>query len=100
MQADDTVETREGARADKAKQARQLEIDDLRWLMNSSQGRRVALRLLDMTGLRTSSFTGNSETFFKEGRRSVGLEFERQIANHCFSEYLLMLKEHQERNTK
>ena len=101
MQDADTVETRDEARAEKAKTARQVEVNDLKWLMSTSQGRRVAGRLLGMAGIHRSSFTGNSETFFKEGRRSMGLELEVEITTHCFEEYLTMLREHNKQlNTK
>lgn len=97
---DDTLQARDADRQARSKQSRQQEANDLKWLMSTEQGRRVAGRVLALTGIHQSSFTGNSETFFKEGRRSVGLALEAEITTHCFSEYLLMLKEHKERNSK
>lgn len=97
---DDSLQARDEARQTRTKNTRQQEADDLKWLMSTEQGRRVAGRVLAMTGIHQSSFTGNSETFFKEGRRSVGLLLEAEITTHCFPEYLLMLKEHKERNSK
>jgi hypothetical protein len=61
--------------------------------MSSKQGRRVAARLLAEAGIHRSSFTGNSETFFKEGKRAFGLAIESELTTHCFAEYILMLTE-------
>lgn len=43
-------------------------------LATSDEGRRFIYHVLDICGIHTSSFTGNSQTFYLEGRRSVGLE--------------------------
>jgi len=67
--------------------------DDLRWLMNHAQGRRIVSRLLQVSGTERGSFTGNSATFFNEGARSVGLTFENEIKACAFDAYILMLKE-------
>jgi len=42
-------------------------------LMASDAGRRFICAVLDQTGVFKSSFTGNSATFFLEGKRAVGL---------------------------
>jgi hypothetical protein len=47
---------------------------DLGSVMGTPEGRRLMWRLIDDTcGVYASSFTGNSQTFFNEGRRSIGL---------------------------
>lgn len=43
-------------------------------LLQTDDGRRVFFWIIDMTGVFTTSFTGNSTTFFLEGKRTVGLE--------------------------
>lgn len=91
MQTDDTSDNDE--RPAKAVNARQLAVNDLRHVMATRQGRRFVNRLLDQTGLNARSFTGNSETFFREGRRSVGLELLGDINEHAFPEYVQMLQE-------
>ena len=50
-------------------------------------------RLLERTGVFRTSFTGNSETFFREGQRNVGLMLMAQIHEVCPDQYALMLKE-------
>jgi hypothetical protein len=69
------------------------EKDDFKWLMGSKRGRRIVWRLLERTGVFRTSFTGNSETFFREGQRNVGLMLMAQIHEVCPDQYALMLKE-------
>jgi len=69
------------------------EKDDFKWLMGSKRGRRIVWRLLERTGVYRSSFTGNSETFFREGQRNVGLMLMAQINEVSPDQYALMLKE-------
>lgn len=73
--------------------AAEQEIEDWKWLMADKRGRRLAHRLLDRTGVFRSSFTGNSETFFREGQRNVGLMVMAQIHEAAPEKYTLMLKE-------
>jgi hypothetical protein len=79
-----------------AKEERDRQIADLKWLMKDQRGRRVMQRLMDKAGIYRTSFTGNSETFFREGERNVGLFFVNDLTEHCPEEFLLMLKEHQQ----
>jgi hypothetical protein len=81
------------ARNDAARLARQVEANDWKWLMSSKQGRRIAWRLLDKAGVYRTSFTGNSETFFKEGMRNMGLFIVAEIQAHSPEAYALMLTE-------
>lgn len=68
---------------------------DMQWLMGSKRGRRIMWRLLERTGVYRSSFTGNSETFFREGQRNVGLMLMAQVHEVCPDQYAVMLKEQQ-----
>lgn len=77
----------------KRKLAREQEVADLRWLLDQPQGRRFMWRLLSTCGVYRTSFTGNSETFLREGRRQVGLEFMADIHEHCPERYVEMLRE-------
>lgn len=80
-------------------EVRKLSIDqekmDMQWLMGSKRGRRIMWRLLERTGVYRSSFTGNSETFFREGQRNVGLMLMAQVHEVCPDQYAVMLKEQQ-----
>jgi hypothetical protein len=73
---------------------KKIEEDDFRWLMADKRGRRIMWRLLEKTRVYQSSFTGNSQTFFHEGTRNVGLMLISDIQKHCPEQFVVMLKEH------
>lgn len=76
-----------------AVQAQQAE--DLKWLMKSEAGRRIAWRVLARTGLHRTPFTGHdAQTNFNCGQADVGLWFQAEILDHAPDAYLRMLKEH------
>ncbi len=62
------------AKSDRQKLDQTNEDEDWKWLMQSKRGRRIMWRLLKLTHVFASSFTGNSETFFREGERNIGLK--------------------------
>jgi len=47
--------------------------DDLRKVLSSANGRRFVWRVISEAGIFKGSFTGNSGTFFNEGKRDMGL---------------------------
>ena len=51
----------------------------LQALLGSEDGRWFIARLLKNEGLHTSGFTGNSGTFYNEGRRSVAVDIYTNI---------------------
>lgn len=72
---------------------RKAELEDWVWLMSSRRGRKIVRELLDYCGVTRSSFTGSSETFFREGQRSVGLYVMRQAWMHAPTSCLEMMKD-------
>lgn len=72
---------------------RNLELEDLRAVMSSVEGRRFIWRFLSSTNLFQQSFTGNSETYFREGKRAIGLMLFRDLHESCHSLYLKMESE-------
>lgn len=56
-----------------AKADRDSEIADLRAVLNTPQGIRVFSRILERGRIFSTSFTGNSHTFFNEGMRNMAL---------------------------
>jgi hypothetical protein len=78
---------------DEEKLRKQVEADDVRWLMGDKRGRRIMWRLLEKTGLYRSSFTGTSQTFFNEGMRNIGLMLMAEIHEFAPEQYAVMLKE-------
>lgn len=73
--------------------AREQLIADIQWLMADVRGRRLMGHVLAMAGTGRSSFTGNSATFYNEGRRAVGIELEAELREHAFDPYITMLQE-------
>lgn len=80
--------------------ARLIEAEDFKWLMQHAQGRRFVWRMLGRAGMYRSSFTGNSETFFREGIRNFGILLTHLINEHCPEQYALMVAESKERTKK
>lgn len=76
-----------------AEQRREQHIADMRWLMGQPQGRRLMHGWLKDAGIFTPSYTGNSETFYREGRRSFGLDLLAEVNAHCPKTYITMLEE-------
>ena len=66
---------------------------DLRSIMEQEGGRRYLWRLLDTAGVFRTSFTGNSETFFREGMRNVGLIIMADLQDACPDLYQRMVNE-------
>lgn len=93
---DHDTDNQPNPRKDAVRLAREVEANDIKWLMSSKQGRRVMWRRLERAGVFRTSFTGNSETFFKEGMRNMGLLDIADITTHAPEGYALMLTE----NTK
>jgi len=56
-----------------------LDEDALLTVMATKKGRWFMMRLFDMCRLFSTTFTGNSQTFFNEGVRSVALSYLTQI---------------------
>lgn len=77
---------------DEAKKA----AEDFLAIMDSPPGRRYIWRLLGQAGVFHSSFTGNSETFFREGKRAIGLWVMADIDRLCPEKYALMVRENQQ----
>ncbi len=88
-------------KADEDRQTRSRELariegEDFKWLMSDKRGRRFVWSLLEKTGVYRSSFTGNSETFFREGARNVGLMVMAMVHENCPARYNLMVEEQKE----
>ena len=58
---------------------RERDIDALNHVLSTELGRWFFCRIFDHTGILKRSFTGNSETYFNEGRRSVGITYMQML---------------------
>jgi hypothetical protein len=77
-----------------ARETRRKELEDLRWLLGHPQGRRFAMRLLDMTGVFRSSFhSSGSVMSLNEGQRNIGLWFTDECCEASIDGYFKVLKE-------
>lgn len=76
--------------------ARTNEAEDIKKLMSEQWGRRLMWRMLDKAGIYRTSFTGNSETFFREGMRNFGIQLIAAINDTCPEQYALMVTESKE----
>jgi len=77
----------------KEKLGRETELNDLKFILNTDQGKRFIWRYLGICGVYTSSFTGNSETFFKEGKRVIGTTLLKEVIEADPDSYLKMIKQ-------
>lgn len=75
-----------------------IEAEDIKWLMSSKRGRRIAYRLLERAGVWRLSFDTNAlRMAFNEGNRNEGLALFAKVMEHCPEQFPVMLKE-QEKN--
>lgn len=77
----------------KHKRARDIELDDVKWILSTPQGRRFMWRYLGECGVFKSSFVGQYQTFFNEGERNIGLKLLADVNDAHPEAYVLMMKE-------
>ena len=70
--------------------------DALKVLLTTEEGKWFIARLLKNEGLTTSAFTGNSATFYNEGRRSVAVDIYANIKRLLGVEGIKLLHQAQE----
>lgn len=58
----------------------------LRAVLQTKEGKWIFSRILQITGIDTLSFTGNSFTYFKEGQREVGIQIKNLILSLGYEE--------------
>lgn len=82
------------AAEEKAVFGRKRELSDLRHVLSSPQGRRFVWRYLGACGVFTqrNCFEPN-QTFYNEGRRSIGLQILSEVTEAEPSAYLTMAQE-------
>lgn len=81
--------------SDEDKRRRLQQEDDIKWLMAHAAGRRIAVRILEVTGVRRTTFNPSGSVMaFNEGRRNVGLWFEGNLMANAPDGYIKLLKEY------
>ncbi len=84
----------------KQKDLDKIKGDDVRTVLGTRQGRRFFYRYLQFSKVFSTCFTGNSETFFNEGMRNVGLSILNDINSFAPEKYELMMREAREDKSK
>lgn len=85
----------QAATAEAQRLVRQLEVEDFKWLMGNTQGRRFMWRLLSKAGLFQCALREPNEQAFFEGMRNLGLVFWTDLHELCPEKYNVMVKEAQ-----
>lgn len=87
-------------RADQAARQQLLahrDVEDIQFVMNSEQGRRVVWAMLEKGQVFASCFNADPcITAFKEGQRNLALVLFQRVMTHCADQYLKMAAEAQE----
>lgn len=79
--------------ARRAERIQQAEQDDIRALMEIPEFRRYLRRYLEITSVFRTTFTGNSETFFREGQRSIGTTMFGEFHMACGARFMELMAE-------
>lgn len=66
-------------KAQRAQLRREQELEDIRIIAHTPSGLRFLKRLMNEGKVFTTTFTGNSQTFFFEGHRNLALKFLHDI---------------------
>jgi len=67
---------------DVKKRDRQM-TSDYNAVLNTAEGQRVIREIIGYCGIYRQSFTGNSETFFREGKRAIGLKILEDVERYA-----------------
>lgn len=69
--------------------------NDLEFLLKNPSGKRFIAGLLAEAGVFDKTFTGNSKTYYNEGRRSIGLDLFHEIMDFNPAAFTEMWQEYQ-----
>ena len=72
---------------------RENELEELKLVLSSPQGRAVLWRFLGKAGIYEEAFTGNSSTFYKCGKQALGLWLLSEITEADTKGYIQMQQE-------
>ena len=85
--------------AGKERRGRMREIDDIKAILATPQGRRFLWRMMGFCGITESVFTGkNASTHYRAGKQDVGHFVLGEIVEAAPERYLEMMKENQKEN--
>lgn len=81
------------AEALRSERIQKAEQEDIRALMERPEFRRYLRRYLEITSVFRTTFTGNSETFFREGQRSIGTTMFGEFHMACGARFMELMVE-------
>lgn len=82
---------------EKFKYSRKQELDDLKHILSLPEGKRFILRyLFGVCGILKPVFTGNSETYFLDGKRAIGLTLIEEIKEVSPKDFIEMMSKNME----
>lgn len=87
----DDRQVQDGGRREKS--IRERELEDVRAILASPQGRRFMWRYLAICGVFRSSWTPSAEIHFNEGRRDIGLHLLADVNDADPEAYVRMMQE-------
>jgi hypothetical protein len=96
--AADPTQVKEAEKKDKLE--RDLQIDDMKFILSTPQGRRLVWRYLEFCGIFRSIWHPSAEIHFNEGMRNVGLRLITDIEEANPDALVLMMKEAKEGDQK
>lgn len=73
------------------------DIDDIKWLFSTVQGRRIAWRTMELAVLELDPFTKDAETYHILGRQASAQRIRRVAQVECTEDFLKMIKENARR---
>jgi hypothetical protein len=81
-----------------SREIRKQELKDVGLILSTIEGRRFFFRYLCECGIFKTSFTGSSETFFREGQRNVGLSLLADLNDADPTMYAKIMEENRKVN--
>lgn len=92
--SDPADERKAKLQGERVRDKRDRELEDVRWMLSSREGRRFFWRLISHCHVFETSFTGNNTTFFKEGERNIGIFLLTELNAAAPEAYALMQSEY------
>lgn len=80
-------------KAKKFKNTREQELEDVKDILKNPAGVRFFKRIMTEGSVFTTTFTGNSQTFFKEGARNLALKFLGDVAEAAPNKFTEIIME-------
>lgn len=100
-QSPEDAANEQAIRKEQERIARQIEIDDFKFVMSHKQSRRFVWRLLGRYGIYRTSFSSDAlEMARLEGQRNCGLQLMADIHLHAPERYIELLTEIKDDNRK